>query len=78
VSTANIANEPVARGLKAIKSSARAGEIPEGVTTLTVYGAHPEVEHHVKSAAFETWVNRPGGSFAEEIQRGRIREILRL
>jgi hypothetical protein len=76
--TADTLYEAVARGLKAIKSSAWAGEIPEGITTITVCAAQPEVEHHVKIAAFKTWVNRPGGSPAEKIQRGRIREILGL
>jgi hypothetical protein len=76
--TADTLYEAVARGLKAIKSSAWAGEIPEGITTVTVCAAQPEVEHHVKVAAFQTWVNRPGGSPAEKIQRGRIREILGL
>jgi hypothetical protein len=54
------------------------GRIPEGITTITVCAAQPEVEHHVKIAAFKTWVNRPGRSPAEKIQRGRIREILGL
>jgi hypothetical protein len=76
--TADTLYEAVARGLKAIKSSKWAGEIPEGITTITVCAAQPEVEHHVKIAAFKTWVNRPGGSPAEKIQRGRIREILGL
>lgn len=70
--------EAVARGLKAIKSSAWAGEIPEGVTTVTVSAAQPEVEHQVKIAAFKSWVNRPGGSPADKMARLRIREILGL
>jgi hypothetical protein len=41
--TADTLYEAVARGLKAIKSSAWAGEIPEGITTITVCAAQPEV-----------------------------------
>jgi hypothetical protein len=44
----------------------------------TVWAAQPEVEHNAKIAAFKTWVNRPGGSPAEKIQRGKIPEILGL
>jgi hypothetical protein len=58
--------------------SSWAGEIFKGITTITVCAAQPEVEHQIKIAAFKTWVNRPGGSPAEKIQRGRIREILGL
>ena len=40
--------EAVARGLKAISESVWAGEIPEGITTVTVCAARPQVEHCVK------------------------------
>lgn len=76
--TADTLYEAVARGLKAIKSSAWAAEIPEGITTITVCAAQPDVEHHVKIAAFKSWVNRPGGTPADKMARLRIREILGL
>jgi hypothetical protein len=76
--TADTLYEAVARGLKAIKSSAWAGEIPEGITTITVCAAQPEVEHHVKIAAFKNWINRGGGTPADKMARLRIREILGL
>jgi hypothetical protein len=52
--TTDTVYEAVARGMKVIKSSAWAGEIPEGITTITVCAAQPEVEHHVKIAAFKS------------------------
>jgi len=76
--TADTLYEAVARGLKAIQSSVWAGQIPEGITTVTVCAAQPEVEHHVKVAAFKSWVNKPGGTPADKIARLRIREILGL
>jgi hypothetical protein len=76
--TADTLYEAVARGLKAIKSSAWAGEIPAGITSVTVCAAQPEVEHHVRIAAFKSWMNRPGGSPSDKMARLRIREILGL
>ena len=40
---------------------------------LTPCAAGPDVKHHIKIAAVKTWVNRPGGSPAEKIQRGFAR-----
>jgi hypothetical protein len=76
--TADTLYEAVARGLKVIKSSAWAGEIPEGITTITVCAAQPEVEHRVRVSAFKSWVNQPGGTPADKMARLRIREILGL
>jgi hypothetical protein len=76
--TADTLYEAVARGLKAIRESVWAGELPEGLNTVTVCAAHPEVEHHVKVSAFKAWLNRNGGSPADKIARLRIREILGL
>ena len=76
--TADTLYEAVARGLKAIKSSAWAGEIPEGITTVTVCAAQPEVEHRVKIAAFKNWINRGGGTPTDKMASLRIREILGL
>ena len=40
--------EAVAQGLKVIRESVWAGEIPEGINTVTVRAAPPEVEHRVR------------------------------
>jgi hypothetical protein len=67
--------EAVARGLGAIRDSVWAGEIPEGITAVTVCIAPPQVEHRVKVAEFKSWLNRTGGSPAETVHRQRVRAI---
>lgn len=67
--------EAVARGLKAIRDSVWAGEIPEGINTVTVYAAQPQVEHRVKVTEFRSWLNRTGGSPAETVHRQTVKEI---
>jgi hypothetical protein len=44
--------EAVALGLRAIKKSAWAGEIPEGLTTVTVRIIDDPIEHTVKMQVF--------------------------
>jgi hypothetical protein len=67
--------EAVARGLKVIRESVWAGEIPEGINTVTVRAAQPEVEHRVKVSEFKSWLNRTGGSPAETVHRKKVRAI---
>jgi hypothetical protein len=67
--------EAVARGLKAISESVWAGEIPEGITTITVRAAQPQVEHRVKVVEFKSWLNRTGGSPAETVHRKKVKAI---
>jgi hypothetical protein len=68
--------EAVARGLKAISESVWAGEIPEGITTITVRAAQPQVEEHrVKVVEFKSWLNRTGGSPAETVHRKKVKAI---
>jgi hypothetical protein len=67
--------EAVARGLKAIRDSVWAGEIPEGINTVTVCAAQPQVEHRVKVTEFKSWLNRSGGSPAESVHRQKVQAI---
>ena len=68
--------EAVARGLREIRDSVWAGEIPEGITTVTVFPAPPQLEHRVKVAEFKSWLNRTGGSPAETVHRQKVKAIL--
>jgi hypothetical protein len=67
--------EAVARGLRAIRDSVWAGEIPEGINTVTVCAAQPQVEHRVKVVEFKSWLNRTGGSPAETVHRKKEKAI---
>ena len=67
--------EAVARGLRAIRDSVWAGQIPEGITTIRVCAAPPQVEHRVKVAEFKSWLNRTGGSPAETVHRKKVKAI---
>ena len=67
--------EAVARGLKAIRESVWAGQMPEGITTVRVCPAPPDVEHRVKVSEFKSWLNRTGGSPAETVHRKKVKAI---
>jgi hypothetical protein len=67
--------EAAARGLRAIRDSVWAGQIPEGITTVTVCAAAPQVEHCVKVTEFKSWLNRTGGSPAETVHRKKVKAI---
>ena len=67
--------EAVARGLKVIRESVWAGEIPEGINTVTVCAAPPDVQHRVKVSEFKSWLNRTGGSPAETVHRKKVKAI---
>ena len=67
--------EAVARGLKVIRDSVWAGEIPEGINTVTVCAAPPDVQHRVKVSEFKAWLNRTGGSPTETVHRQKVKAI---
>jgi hypothetical protein len=67
--------EAVARGLRAIRDSVWAGQIPEGITTITVCTAQPQVDHRVKVSEFKSWLNRTGGRPAETVHRQKVKAI---
>ena len=67
--------EAVARGLRAIRDSVWAGQILEGITTVTVCAAAPQAEHRVKITEFKSWLNWTGGSPAKTVHRQKVRAI---
>jgi hypothetical protein len=69
--------EAVALGLRAIKKSSWAGEIPEGLTTVTVHLIDDPIEHTVQMKVFRNWIAREGGSPSDRTTRAKVREILR-
>jgi hypothetical protein len=74
---ANSLYEAVALGLRAIKKSSWAGEIPEGLTTVTVHVIDDPIEHTVQMKVFRKWITRQGGSPSDRSARAKVREILR-
>ena len=54
--TAESLYEAVARGLKAFQDTDWAGDIGHGQTMITVVVKQPEVEHKVRTRAFEAWL----------------------
>jgi hypothetical protein len=73
--TASTLYEAVAQGLAAIRQSEWVAGIADG-PKVTVSVADVTVEHEVKLAEFQKWLERPGGSPREVIQRGKIQSIL--
>ena len=68
--------EAVALGLHAIRRSAWAGQIPGGLTPVTVRVLQVPVEHTVSLQAFRRWLEQPGTTPAERTARARLKEIL--
>jgi len=68
--------EAVALGLRAIKKSSWAGEIPEGLNTVTVHILDDPIEHTVQIQTFKKWLARDGGSPSDKMARVKVREIL--
>ncbi len=64
--------EAIARGLRAIRESVWADQIPEGITTVTVSAGAPQLEHRIKVTEFKSWLNRTGGSPAETVHRQKV------
>jgi hypothetical protein len=52
------------------------GQIGRGLTTVTVQVLAPTVEHTITVADFERWLERPGRTPAESIERKRLSELL--
>ncbi len=69
--------EAIALGLRAIKKSSWAGEIPEGLTTVTVHILEDPIEHSVQMQVFRKWLAKDGGSPSDRAARAKVREILR-
>lgn len=69
--------EAIALGLRAIKKSSWAGEIPEGLTTVTVHILEDPIEHAVQMQVFKKWLAKDGGSPSDRAARAKVREILR-
>ena len=69
--------EAVALGLRAIKKSSWAGEIPEGLTNVKVHILDDPIEHTVQMKVFRKWIARDGGSPSDRAARAKVREILR-
>lgn len=74
--TANSLFEAVAQGLAALRKSEWVEGIDERLGVVRVSVADVRVEHQVKIADFTKWLDRPGRSPREIIERQRIRSIL--
>ena len=73
--TASTVYEAVAQALAALRKHDWVSGIPQG-TSVRVSVASVRVDHDVKMADFERWLERTGGSPREVIDRQRIRAIL--
>lgn len=75
--TASTLYEAVAQALAALRGHDWVAGLPQGsTTTVKVSVANVRVDHEVKMADFERWLERPGRSPREVIDRQRIRAIL--
>jgi len=68
--------EAIALGLRAIRKSSWTGEIPEGLSKVTVQILEEPIEHMVTMQAFKNWLARDGGSPSDRVARERVRGIL--
>jgi hypothetical protein len=74
--TARSLYEAVAQAFALMKKEQWVGEIGRGLTTITVQVLAPTVEHTIKVADFERWLEKPGRTPAEIIEKKRLRELL--
>ena len=74
--TASSLYEAVAIGLRVIRDSEWAGQLPQSLGKITVSSAPVHVEHTVKFDAFNRWIRQQGRGPADMMQRRRIRELL--
>lgn len=72
--TAESLFEAVAQGLAALRGREWVVGLTQG--TIKVSVADVRVEHEVKMREFTKWLDRPGGSPREMIQRQKVRSIL--
>lgn len=73
--TASTVYEAVAQALAALRRHDWVAGVPQG-TSVKVSVASVRVDHDVKMADFERWLEKTGGSPREVIDRQRIRAIL--
>jgi len=74
--TASSLYEAVALGLRTVRNSPWADEIPQNLNDVMVCVAEVRVEHRVSLRKFNEWLGRGGGSPKELAQRKRVRELL--
>jgi hypothetical protein len=72
--TAETLYEAVAQGLAAIRSNEWVAGIPDSKVKVSV--SDVRVEHEVNLTNFTKWLDRPGGSPREVIEKKKIRDIL--
>lgn len=75
VTTASL-YEAVAQGLAAFRGNEWVADVGERFGVVKVSVAEARVEHEVKIKDFTTWLDRPGRSPREIIDRQKIRAIL--
>jgi hypothetical protein len=68
--------EAVAQAIAALRRDTWVVGIPGGLNVVHVSVASVHVDHEVKMADFERWLEKPGGSPREIVERQRIRAIL--
>ena len=74
--TASTLYEAVAQGIAAMRGKEWVDGPPHGAGVVKASVADVRVEHEVKMADFERWLERPSRSPRETIDRQRIRAIL--
>jgi hypothetical protein len=74
--TAATIYEAVAQGLAAIRKNDWVAGIADGLNSVKVSVADVRVEHEVRLMDFMKWLERPGRSPREILERKRIRSIL--
>jgi hypothetical protein len=68
--------EAVAQAIAALRRDDWVVDIPRGQNIVNVSVANVRADHQVKMADFERWLEKPGGSPREVVERQRIRAIL--
>jgi hypothetical protein len=74
--TAETLYEAIATAVAALQEDNWAGEISQGLTTVSVLVQQPPVKHEVRMKDFLAWLGRQGGSPAEVMLKQRLEKIL--
>jgi len=74
--TASTLYEAVAQGIAAIRGNEWVAGIAQGNNVVRVSVANVRVDHEVRLQEFTKWLEKPGGSPREVIERKRLRDIL--
>ncbi len=74
--TAETLFEAVASALAALQQDNWAGEIAQGLNTVSVLVQQPPVRHELKMQDFLSWLGRKGGSPAEIMLREKVAKLL--